>query len=191
MLRAERCDRNLQGLDVGLRVDVDEPLRIELDDSRVEFCEGVAQGELARIEPALEHREHAGADRTRERTRLRDRDVAGRFGEAAKIGPAHEWHVDGQDDGKVRVSGPQPGDDPGKGRAGLGSIVDDREWKLESVRPLADCDALVADVAENPPSPCGERLAVEWYERLGRAKPAARAADEQDPRQTSRRHGSL
>ena len=62
--------------------------------------------------------------------------------------------------------------------------------RLEPVGELADGQALVAGL-ERPPATVGERLVDEPRERLRRSETARRAADEQNPRQPLRRHGSL
>ena len=84
----------------------------------------------------------------------------------------------------------QPGDDAGDRRAHLGAVVEHGERELEPVRRLADGDPLVAE-RERLPADLGERAAVEAGERLRRAEPRARAADEQNARQASIRHGSV
>ena len=66
----------------------------------------------------------------------------------------------------------------------------DVERQLE-LAALADGDPLVAGFAERAPRALRERLALEPCERLRRAEALARAADEQDARQRSMRHGSV
>src|SRR5262249_18784347 len=49
----------------------------------------------------------------------------------------------------------------------------------------------VATLVEQPPGPLRQRLSLEASERFRRAESAARAADQQDPRQVPVRHGSV
>jgi hypothetical protein len=69
-------------------------------------------------------------------------------------------------------------DKSGYGRAQVGGVVDELERQVETVGRLADCDALVAGVAEQPPGALGKRLGAEKGERLGRAEPRAGPADQ-------------
>jgi len=102
-----------------------------------------------------------------------------------------ERHVDGHDDGHVVSGSAEARDDTGERRPDGRAVVEHRERERERVGALADGDRLVAGLGQQPPDPLGERLVAEARERLRRAEPAARSADEEDPRQASIRHASL
>ena len=69
---------------------------------------------------------------------------------------------------------------PNTGARSSAPSSSDRERQLERVAALADGDHLVADVAPSARQRAlGERLAAERRERLRRAEPLRRAADEQ------------
>ena len=67
-------------------------------------------------------------------------------------------------------------------RALVRAVVENRERQVELVVRLADGEYLLADLAEDPARPLRERLAPERRERLRRAEPLGRAADEQHAR---------
>jgi hypothetical protein len=147
-----------------------------------------AERELAAAQPPFELRQHRARVGAGQRPRLRHRDL--RAEQAQRLG-ADVGAVDRQDHAHVVRRCAQAGDDAGDRRAHVAAVVDDGERQLERVRGLANCDPLVARLAEHAPRTRGERLAADDRERLRRAEPATRAPDEQHARQASIRHGSV
>ena len=192
VLRRERDDR--WGLELGelrSRVDVHEPGGRQLDDAGVEVGERVAQRELACGEPPVEHGERGLSVRAGQRPARRRGGVGAGGREGVEVLPTQERRVDRDRDDQVVRRRPQTGDEAGDRRAHVRPVIQERKRQLEAVRVLADGEPLVAGLAEQPPGPLRERLAVESRERLRRPEPPARPADQQDARQLSMRHASL
>ncbi len=166
-------------------IDVYEQRLVQLDDRHVETGDRASDGELTRREGG----QRGLAIRARERARLRDGDVAARAGERAERVGRDVRHVDRQDDAHVGARGAQSGDEPMNRSALFDAVREHRERKL--LVALPDRDALVARLPERPPGALCERLALDARERLRRAEPRARPADEQDSRYGRIRHGSV
>ena len=111
--------------------------------------------------------------------------------ELVEIRRPNERRVDRKDDRQLVARNAQSGNDAGECSLRLGPVVDDVERQVRCVAALANRDPLGASDAECPPCAFGEGLAVEFRQSFRRAEAAARTADEQDPRQSSSRHGSL
>jgi hypothetical protein len=163
----------------------------ELDDASVELRERVPQREQADGKPLLEHAERGLAIRARKRAGRRHRRIGAGRGESLDRSCREERHVDGEDDGHVAAGGAQPCDDADDRRSDGRAVVEDREGQRERLVALADGDRLVAGIGQQAPGPLGERLVAEPGEGLRRPEPAARSADEEDPRQASIRHASV
>ena len=89
------------------------------------------------------------------------------------------------------VAARSPAITPNTGARSVDAVVEHGERQLELVVGLSDRDDLVAGVAQDPPRALGERLAAKRRERLRRAEPLGRAADEQHAgRSYTIRHGS-
>ncbi len=104
---------------------------------------------------------------------------------------ANERDVHRQDDAEIVARCPQPRDEARERSAHVGAVLDDLVGQTERVSALPRRKPFVAQFAERSPRACRECLAVELGERLRGPEPAACAADEQDPGQTSRRQGSV
>ena len=78
--------------------------------------------------------------------------------------------------------GTKAGEDSVDRRPLVAPVVHDRKGQVESVGLLAHCQHLRARLPERPQSALGERLTAEPRERLRRAEPLGRAADEQHAR---------
>jgi DNA-3-methyladenine glycosylase I len=180
----ERVELAREPLELAGGVQVDELTLVELQHGAVH----TAERELAGGEAALELGEHRLRVRARERARL---GHGGRGAEGAHGGGGEQRTVD-RDDHRGRIRGrPEARDDAGDRRPDVGAVVEHRERQRQLVGGLADGDPLTARGAEHAPHAFRERLGAEARERLRRPEPAARAADEQDARQPSIRHGAV
>ena len=90
-----------------------------------------------------------------------------------------ERQVNGKEDTDVGSGRAEAGDDSDQRRAQVVAVVVDGEGQPEPVGSLAAREPFGARGAENSPRPLGEGLAVEASQCLGRAEPAACAADQQ------------
>ena len=116
---------------------------------------------------------------------------AGAAARSDEHGGRHPRGVDRQNHARFVRSGAQAGDDPGDRRPDVALVVEHREGQREPVGRLPDRDPLAAERQRFPPD-LGEGAAVDACERLRRAEPRARAADEQDAGQPGAiRHGSV
>src|SRR3954451_19861309 len=139
-------------------IHVGEQRRVNLDLPRLELVERLVQGERAGGEAALECGQGRLPERGWERPRLGDGGVGAGLRQLAQQTGRDERRVDGEHDRELRGRGPQARDDPGQRRTGLRAVVDELERQLEPVRPLADRELLVADLAEPAPGTFGQRL---------------------------------
>ncbi len=154
------------------RVDVEEQLLVDLQHRRVH----ASQRQLTACDARLELRKHRLRVHARKRSRLRDRAGSGQLTE--EVG-RDERRVDRQDDTRLVRRRAKSRDHAEHGRALHRPVVEDGEWQL-AVVGLSDGDDLVADGAQDPPRALAERLSAKRRERLRRAEPLGRAADEQD-----------
>src|SRR5262249_36500464 len=120
----------------------------------------------------------------------RDGGVATGFRKPPKGGSRNARSVDGQDDADVIGRRPESCNDSRNWRSNIAAVVEDGEGQLELIVLLAEREPLVAK-GKSLPRGFGQRQAFDPREGLWRAEAAARAADEEDPRQALMRHGSL
>ena len=170
--------------EVHARVDVEEQLRVDLQHRRVHS----SQGELAACDARLQLREHLFRIHARKRSGLRDRAGSDQLNE--ELG-RDERRVDRQDDARLVRRRAETCDHAEDGRALGRAVIDDGERELDRIVGLSDRDDLVTGGAQNSPRALAERLAAKGRERLGRAEPFGRAADEEHAgRSYTIRHGS-
>jgi hypothetical protein len=163
-------------IEVGRCVHVREQRFLELDARGVEAVQDGAEAALA----DLERGQRAPRDRARKRAALRRCRVAAGFGQQPQRVGGEARHVDRDHDGDlVRRRAETGGDRRDRTRPGIGQPAG------------TDSEPLVAYLPEQPPGAVGKRLSFVLGQLLRRAEAAARAADEQDPRQARIRHGSV
>ena len=140
---------------------------------------------------AAQRRQGGPPIRTGQRPALGAGDVAAGIGELEQERRRHARAVDRQHDAELRRRCLEARDQADDRRLHVAAVVEHRERQCEQLDRFADCEPVLAGLAERPPPSLRERLAAEARERLRRAEPGRGAADEQDARQPWTRHASL
>lgn len=163
-----------------------------MDDVDVELLDGAVERELSGGDLSFEHGQRRAAVGAGQGPGLRRGDVGpfGRLGELLKKLGRQERHVRRNDDTDLGAREAQPGRDADDCRAVLAPVVQDLKRQRQVVRRLPHDDNTTEGFFEDSVSALGKCLPAEARERLRRAEPRARAADEQDTGYVSIRHGS-
>ena len=174
-------------------VDIAKKVRIALHHARPELGERTVEGEVIGRDPALEDGQSRTSIGTGQRAGLRDGGVdvfSGRSGERAQERRRDEGHIGREDDAELRPGETETGREADDGGTYLAPVVEDGKRKRERVLPLPHRDHLREGFGEDAVRALGEALSLKGGERLRRAEPAARAADEENAGQLVIRHGS-
>ena len=147
------------------RIDVQEKIRFEVDYERIESGQSLAKRELPGRQRLLERRQRRPPVGARERPGLRYGRVLARVGESGQRLPCDPRRVHREHDTQLVLRNSKPGDDTGDRRADVGTVVDQREGKIEPIGSLPDREPLVAE-RQRFPTDLGERAPLEAGERL-------------------------
>jgi len=174
-------------LELARRIDVGQKLRVDFQPGDVQVLVGAVERERTVSEAMFEYVESGLCPGSRQRAGLRDGRITACLAERTHDLGSDPGAVDGQEHDDIVRSSVQARDNARDRRTDLGGVVDHVERQLAG---LADDEHLVTYLTEDAPCPVDERLTLDLRERLRRAEPTARPADEDDATQRLRRHGS-